>query len=112
MTSKTRSFVLPIVSATATAFLAAGCQPNHSRQICTGFADIRVDDAYCMRSDPRYHWYYYSSGYAGVAGIGSYASGGTYVRPTNTTFFSAPASGVARGGFGSIGGSGGGDAGE
>jgi hypothetical protein len=111
MTSKTRSFVLPIVSAVSTAFLAAGCGRDYARQICVGFANIRVDDVNCTRSDPRYHWYYYSSGGGGVAGIGSYAYGGTVVRPAGTTFYAAPAAGVTRGGFGSIGGSGGGDGG-
>jgi hypothetical protein len=113
MTSKTRSFVLPIVSATATAFLAWGCGRDYPRQICVGVADIRVDDANCRRSDARYHWYYYPSGGggAGVAGIGSRAIGGSYARSAGTTFYSAPAEGVTRGGFGSIGGHGGGEGG-
>jgi hypothetical protein len=113
MTSKTRSFVLPIVSATATAFLAWGCGRDHPRQICVGLADTRVDDSYCTQSDSRYHWYYYPSGGGGggVAGIGGHAYGGTYVRPAGTTFYAAPSEGVARGGFGSIGGHGGGEGG-
>ncbi|HEY4031610.1 MAG TPA: hypothetical protein VGM25_14795 [Caulobacteraceae bacterium] len=112
MTSKTRAFVLPIVSATATAFLAWGCSRDHPRQICVGAADVRVDDANCGRSDPRYHWYYYPSGGGGVAGIGSRAYGGTTSRLGGATFFSAPAGGIARGGFGGIGGGGEGGGGE
>ena len=110
MTSKTRSFVLPIVSAVSTAFLAWGCDRSYPRQICTGFNDTRVDDSYCTRSDSRYHWYYFPSG-GGVAGIGGHAYGGTYARPAGTSFFAAPAEGVTRGGFGWIGGHGGGEGG-
>ena len=110
MTSKRRAFVLPIVGATATAFLAWGCSRDHGQRICVGVADIRVDDANCMRSDPRYHWYYYPSGSSGVAGMGSRAYGGASVRSSG--FFSAVADSVSRGGFGSIGGSGDGGGGE
>jgi hypothetical protein len=112
MTSKTRAFVLPIVSAVSTAFLAWGCDRAYPRQICVGDADIRVDDSYCRGSDYRYHWYYYpSGGGGGVAGVGSRAFGGSAVRSAGTTFYAAPAEGVARGGFGSIGGHGGGEGG-
>jgi len=112
MTSRTRAFVLPIVSAVSTAFLLSGCGRDYARQICVGAADIRVDDLNCTRSDPRYHWYYYASGGGGVAGIGGRAYGGSMVRPGGTTFYAAPASGVTRGGFGSIGGFGHGGGGE
>jgi hypothetical protein len=108
MTSKTRSFILPIVSATATAFLAWGCERSYPRQICVGAADMRVADANCGRTDGRYHWYYYPSAGGGAAGIGARAYGGTYVRPSSGTFYAAPAEGVSRGGFGGIGRGGGG----
>jgi hypothetical protein len=112
MTPKTRSFVLPIVSATATAFLAWGCERQYPRQICVGAADVRVEDANCMRPGTGYHWYYYpSGGGGGAAGIGYRAIGGSAVRPAGTTFYAAPSEGVTRGGFGSIGGHGGGEGG-
>jgi len=112
MTSKTRSFVLPIVSATATAFLAWGCSRDYPRQICVGAADVRVDDLNCRRPGGGYHWYYYGSGGGGVAGIGARAFGGSAVRPAGGTFYAAPAEGVTRGGFGRIGGFGRGGGGE
>lgn len=114
MSSKTRSFVLPIVSATASAFLAWGCGRDYPRQICVDAASTRVDDLNCTRPDSRYHWYYYPSGGGGggAAGIGGRAYGGTSVRPAGTTFYAAPAEGVARGGFGRIGGFGHGGGGE
>src|SRR4051794_37052602 len=96
MTSKARSFVLPIVSATATAFLAWGCERNYPRQICVGASDIRVQDANCMRPGAGHHWYYYPGGGGGVAGIGARAFGGSLVRSTGATFYAAPAEGVTR----------------
>ena len=112
MTSKTRSFVLPIVSATATAFLAWGCERDYARQICVGDSDVRVEDAFCRQPGSGYHWYYYPSGSGGyVAGVGSRAYGGSAMRSAGTTFYAAPSEGVARGGFGSIGGHGGGEGG-
>jgi len=104
MPSKTRSFVLPIVSAMSTAFLAHGCERDYPRQICVDAANTRVDDVDCTRPNPRYHWYYYpSGGNGGAAGIGSRAYGGGYVRAADTTYYAAPSEGVARGGFGAIG---------
>jgi hypothetical protein len=113
MTSKTRAFVLPIVSAVSTAFLAWGCGRDYPRQICVDAASTRVDDLNCTRPGGRYHWYYYpSGGGGGVAGIGGRAYGGSAVRTAGTTFYAAPSEGVSRGGFGSIGGHGGGGGGE
>ena len=104
MPSKTRRFVLPIVSAMSTAFLAYGCDQQYPRQVCVDATSRRVDDLNCTRSDARYRWYYYpTNGGGGAAGTGSYASGGGYVRTTGATYYAAPAEGVARGGFGSIG---------
>jgi hypothetical protein len=111
MTSKTRSFVLPIVSAMSAAFLA-DCGRDYPRQVCVDASSTRVDDFNCTRPGGFYHWYYYPSGGGGVAGIGGRAFGGSLVRPAGTTtFYAAPAEGVARGGFGSIGGHGGGEGG-
>ena len=103
MPSKTRRFVLPIVSAMSTAFLVHGCGRNDPRQICVDATNTRVQDAGCARPGSPYHWYYYPTGGGGAAGIGSRAYGGSYMRAAGANYSAAPAEGVSRGGFGAIG---------
>jgi hypothetical protein len=111
------------VVAAASAVLA-GCDQNNGWQgssnaarVCVDRDNHRVPEAQCAEARPGgsnpFLWYYIgrlSSG--GVPGYGGYVGGGSFSPVRGVSYGSAPASGIARGGFGGTGGGGEGGAGE
>jgi hypothetical protein len=102
---------LPFVSAMATAMLLTACDnPNRGwttggpTKTCIDNAGRRLLDQSCRGGRSGSHWYYYGSG-GSIPAVGDRVSGGSYAPSPGVTY---EASGVARRGFGRIGGRGGG----
>jgi hypothetical protein len=103
------------VLAAASAVLA-GCDQNNGWQgssnaarVCVDRENNRVPEAQCAAVHPGgvnpFFWYYVgrmASG--GVPGYGGHVGGGSFSPMSGVSYGAAPASGIARGGFGGTGG--------
>lgn len=85
----------------------AGCDEPATR-ICVDAKGVRVVDSACVVPQTNttvdsFHWRYYGGG-AGAPAIGAAALGGSDIADGGETYHAAPDEGIARGGFGGMGG--------
>jgi hypothetical protein len=99
----------------------AGCDQNNGwgsagpTRLCVDAQNKRLPDIECASGGFGHRWYYLGrgGGFGGtVPGNGQFVGGGSFSPASGLTYGSAPAGGIARGGFGGTAGEGGGGAGE